>query len=628
MATAVSPDNRNPPVDYAVAVWLGTPKAELGKGLREGWIRAPAGVDVRSWAEQRGLSLGDESVQSVSARPIAPPAPDESSSLPSEPPASIELEGRIEALLQHLDPAMDAATFDRAWQEAGGDDAARGAAFVAFLGRELDVALDPAVDVATQLADVEDRAAAHVGASQFIRIAASTSRELEALAANAGNVRRALAEHSPWVLAGDPSLAGVGDAGGRYDRFDPDTGEPLISDAWIADRAKHDAWRHAQAAGRAPEVEGEGWRFVDRAANDAMTTEVAGNGGAPLHQVVFATDDSDRVVGADGTDRIHGGRGDDLLRGRAGDDLLEGGAGSDVLLGGAGADVLVGQQGADELDGGSGDDDLSGGGGNDELIGGRGNDSLRGGAGKDTYRFDAGDGNDVIEDDSGVLIVDDVPVSGAMHREGDRWLSQDGRLRFTIQDEGSTRSLVIRRPSSGDNDEPASVIRIASWSDGSFGISLADSADEAAAVPASDESLDATDAGNEAPLGMRSPLAAPSPDDDVAQHATSESAGPIPGGTDGFGPSADGAQALIDVPDLSSALDQWTAPQPIDREMGSEVTIGVTPFDVGDALATADFEADDGEGMGNLFVDISSLSVPHRNDAPRVPPELALRTSP
>jgi len=42
----------------------------------------------------------------------------------------------MEAVLQHLDPTMDAATFDMAWQEAGGDDAARGAAFVAFLGRE------------------------------------------------------------------------------------------------------------------------------------------------------------------------------------------------------------------------------------------------------------------------------------------------------------------------------------------------------------------------------------------------------------------------------------------------------------------------------------------------------------
>ena len=41
----VPPADRNPPVDYAVAVWLGTPKEEIEKGLREGWIRRP-GVEL------------------------------------------------------------------------------------------------------------------------------------------------------------------------------------------------------------------------------------------------------------------------------------------------------------------------------------------------------------------------------------------------------------------------------------------------------------------------------------------------------------------------------------------------------------------------------------------------------
>src|SRR5688572_32117904 len=133
-AAAVSAGNRNPPVDYAVAVWLGTPEAELAKGLREGWIRAPAGVDVRSWAEQRGLSIGGEP-DSGSAPPIAPPAPEDVTPVPVEEDPLPEPKGRIEALLRRFDPAMAAGTFELAWQEAEEDDAARGGRLVSFVAR-------------------------------------------------------------------------------------------------------------------------------------------------------------------------------------------------------------------------------------------------------------------------------------------------------------------------------------------------------------------------------------------------------------------------------------------------------------------------------------------------------------
>ena len=52
-------ENRNPPIDYVVAAWLGMPDREVARGLQEGWIRAPAGVDARRWAEQRGFSGGE-----------------------------------------------------------------------------------------------------------------------------------------------------------------------------------------------------------------------------------------------------------------------------------------------------------------------------------------------------------------------------------------------------------------------------------------------------------------------------------------------------------------------------------------------------------------------------------------
>lgn len=632
-AAAVSAGNRNPPVDYAVAVWLGTPEAELAKGLREGWIRAPAGVDVRSWAEQRGLSIGGEP-DSGSAPPIAPPAPEDVAPVPVEEDPLPEPKGRIEALLRRFDPAMAAGTFELAWQEAGEDDAARGGRLVSFVARALNLAFDPAADIASQLANVEHAAAAYAGGSRFVRFAAATSRELETLAASDGGVRRALAEHSPWALAGDPSLARTGDVTGRYDRFDRDTGEALLSDAWIADRAKHTAWRHAQAAGRAPDVEGDGWRFVDRAAGDAVTTEIGGAEGVPLHQVIFASDEGDRVTGGAGTDRVHGGRGDDILRGRAGDDLLEGGAGSDVLQGGAGRDVIAGQQGSDEIDGGTGDDELSGGSGDDELTGGRGNDLLRGGAGDDTYRFDDGDGEDTIEDDSGVLVIDDVAVSGTMRRSGDGWASSDGRFRFALEGEGSERSLVVRGSSVDGIEATSGAIRIASWSEGAFGISLQADAIETENAPGGTESPpDQIHAGSEAPLGVSNAIAPPLPDGDAQADATldAQSASLAAGfSPDWLSTPQHDPWALVDVPALSSALDQWAAPPPVDGSPGPGGALGVTAYDVGDALAATEFQDDDGDGTGNVYFDAlaTPLTLPLRNDGSRAPPELSLRASP
>ena len=618
-------ENRNPPIDYVVAAWLGMPDREVARGLREGWIRAPAGVDARMWAEQRGFSEGEHVPEEEGVGPIAAPSPEEPAPPPLEDPTVRATRERIETLLRRVDPAMDGATFERAWDEAGPDDAARGANLSSFLATALNVAVEPAAEIDTQLAALEERASAYVGDARFLRIAGATSAELQSLGAGDASVRRALAEHSSWALAGDTALARAADATGRYDRFDRDTGEALLSDAWIADRAKHAAWRSAHDAASARGFEEEGWRFVDRAAGESMTTLTGAAAAEWRHQVIFARDEGDRIVGDAGTDRIHGGIGDDILRGRAGDDLLEGGRGDDVLQGGAGRDRLAGQQGSDELDGGAGNDDLAGGSGDDELTGGRGNDVLRGGDGADTYRFDEGDGHDTIDDDSGVIVIDDVELAGTMLRSAEGWLSADRRFTFALEGEGTGRALVVRRTSQEESGGESMAIRIASWNDGAFGIALGSEADD----PGGDD-IDLnrqTPAGSEAPLGAN---AWPHADAAYATHSSGSEA-PLPPDTfDWLSSAPEDALAFVDMPRWSAALDAWASPPVPDVGSMSGDTLGVTSYDVGDAVAGIASDGDDLDGAAHVF--FPTLAMPgspsRRDDGPRSPPDLLLRTSP
>src|SRR5688572_14214021 len=418
-----STSQRNPPVDYVVAAWLGTPKEEIARGLREGWIRPPQGVDVRAWMEERGFAaLGEAASESVPS----PPSPDE---IEGDEPRADEVpdaRARLESLLRRIDPGLQAQTFSDAWNEAGADDESRAQRLAGFVAGELRISVDASAALTAQLGQLEDAAQNLAVDARFVRLAGHSGRALENLAAGDGGVRRALAEHSPWAIAGARELARLADPAGRYDRFDADTGELLLTDAWLGDRARHAAWRHAAVAGDPLGVDGDGWRFVDRAAGDDVSVTLEGSSGArPMNQVIFARDGGDRISGGAGTDRMHGGHGDDMLRGRSGDDLVEGGAGDDVLQGGSGRDHIAGQQGDDELDGGNGNDRLDGGSGDDELSGDRGDDLLLGGSGNDVYRFESGDGVDTIDDAAGVVIFDDTSVAGTMARRGDGWVSAD-----------------------------------------------------------------------------------------------------------------------------------------------------------------------------------------------------------
>lgn len=121
-------------------------------------------------------------------------------------------------------------------------------------------------------------------------------------------------------------------------------------------------------------------------------------------QVIYATDEDDRIItgsgddyvdGKDGNDRIDTGAGDDEVDGGRGDDTLDGGTGNDDLSGHIGDDVLFGRSGDDTLNGGGGDDRLYGGDGDDALLGSMGNDLLVGGDGADTLH--GGSGNDSLD---------------------------------------------------------------------------------------------------------------------------------------------------------------------------------------------------------------------------------------
>jgi len=85
------------------------------------------------------------------------------------------------------------------------------------------------------------------------------------------------------------------------------------------------------------------------------------------------------------------------------------------LTGGEGDDGIAGFNNRDDvIFGNAGHDSLSGNSGNDDLTGGTGDDRLYGGLGDDTYRFGYGQGNDIINDFSGInRVVLDAGITEA-----------------------------------------------------------------------------------------------------------------------------------------------------------------------------------------------------------------------
>lgn len=221
----------------------------------------------------------------------------------------------------------------------------------------------------------------------------------------------------------------------------------------------------------------------------ATKSELPGNQGEIIDQVIKGTGANDVLEGGRGDDIIDGGKGNDILRGGDGDDILhgshgkdrlEGGDGNDSLYGGGGADVLIGGAGDDLLDGGAGRDradysadtagvkidlvegfaygvdsgldklvsieEVTGGSGNDIIRGNEGNNKLYGGAGDDVLagrggvnRIEGGEGYDILE------------VEGA---------SVINAAKGTIQriDGGSDRYLSIEEIRLGAGDDDVRII--------------------------------------------------------------------------------------------------------------------------------------------------------------------------
>lgn len=546
-------------VPYVVAVWMGMPRDDIRAGLRSGTVAPPVG-EAANWlpaeagppaaqdtssgtpvlsaamtlsgasdavnlasapfdtvsltstplsATSNALSLGGEFTlpPRQRVRPSLGATTANAIDAANDPVTAITIDRDVvHGWLSALDPDLTTATFDAIWERADTDDSLRANRIFGYLGRAL---LGAEFSAASASATPEATNAAHAALTEFaadpdhrarvVDLSGKDGAELAQLARSELGYRSALAELDSVALCGNRALFAAHNANGELDRFNADTGEAQISDAWLADRAKFLAWKLAADDGRQTTIDGEqSWSFVDRAAKDASGSPLeieldAANGGALRYQVIFGANDAEVITGRGGTDRIYGGGGDDVLRGGAGADRIEGGQGDDLVMGSAGNDELFGNQGSDELDGGSGADRLSGGGGADILTGGRSDDRLEGGEGNDTYVIDAGDGVDTIVDADGIgsIMLDGAALTGVTQNADGVWMSADGRVEFAFTGEAEEGGTLTIRAFDADADHdgrPTNVIGLREWHNGDLGITLGDGS--AGALAQSESALD------------------------------------------------------------------------------------------------------------------------------------------
>lgn len=454
------------PIPYITAVWSGMARADIEAGIAAGTILPSASVP-------RAGAMGGQG--EVGAEPMSMGTNGDAS---VEAQAAGQMRTDVGGWFQALDPSLTTAAFDKVWERAGANDTERGSTLRGWLAQTLlgdatasDAALDAFVSDPAHRATVVD-------------LGGMSGSEIADLASSDIGYRHALATMQPLAITGNRALFARANADGALDRFDPETGEQQVSDAWIGDRAKLLAWR-ASGEG-APTIDGsEDWMFVDHAVLDADGEPArfelrTGVEGAGQNQVVFGGAKAELLQGVAGSDRMYGGGGSDVMRGAAGADHLEGGDGDDLLMGGAGNDELSGDRGDDELEGGRGHDRLLGGRGNDMLSGGRGDDRLEGGAGDDLYLIEEGDGNDTIVDADGVGAIefDGVEIGGSMALgDGGTWSSADGRARFSfdgVPGEKGTLTVTMQGAPGNAAERPAGVVTVQNWKNGDLGITLAE----------------------------------------------------------------------------------------------------------------------------------------------------------
>jgi RTX calcium-binding nonapeptide repeat (4 copies) len=458
-----------PPIPFVVASWLGYPLERIVAGLQRGSIAPPPGAPpgwLPAGAVAPGVDAdGDADVPTDATDDVLPAVHDDVDS-PSDAAALTsaagdDLRATYQALVRAIDPSVTDQRFEALWIAGGRDEQARAASLGDLLWRTVTGA--PAAADAGDAEAIAAAIEARGTRGTLVSLAAEGSEALARRARSDPAVLGALVAADAYAFAG---VDGVDTGIGRW-RFDPATGEALLSDDWIDDRAKFVAWREALGDGPAAAQGADGsWRFVDRTIDDGGTI-VVGSADAPANQVVFAREGGDRVIGGAAVDRIHGGSGDDVLRGAAGDDLVEGARGDDVLSGGSGRDRVEGGAGADELAGGSNDDALDGGSGDDTLDGGRGDDTLRGGNGHDTYEFALGDGIDLVvdADGDGEILLDGERLTG----------DPSAGVSYVTQDDGAGGTTLVVH--TGGDGAGSGEIRIRDWQQGELGIRLEDAAD-------------------------------------------------------------------------------------------------------------------------------------------------------
>jgi Ca2+-binding RTX toxin-like protein len=511
------------PIDFVVAVWLGMSHQDIVAGLADGRVIPPAGQPVGwippAWANEgfgAPPASGGDAPGTTGSGNAGGAGANDSGSGDSGPEGGgtgdFALDrDHVAALYKQLDPTLSDAAFAALWNRAGETDAARASDLFGYLRRTL---LDES-DVQPQSgeakpADTLEAQAARLSAflaganhqGMVVDLAGKDGAKLLRLAKTDPGYRYALEQLDSIAIVGNRALTAIHDSDGELDRFDPDTGEANLSDAWLSDRAKFLAWKlQTDAGGDAQSDSDSGWTFLDRTTLGAdgkpLRLEIAGKSdSAPQNQVIFGNEDpnGEMLKGATTTDRIYGGGGDDVLRGNAGDDHLEGGKGDDLVLGGVGNDELTGDQGDDELDGGNGADRLDAGSGDDTLLGGRGDDRLAGGAGRDTYVIDPGDGSDTIidSDGDGELQFDGSVLAGATALKDGKYVSDDGKAIFSFDgdaEEGGTLTITFYdKANRGDGDSPTNTVRIKDWKNGDLGIALGDGTAAALAAATADDS--------------------------------------------------------------------------------------------------------------------------------------------
>ena len=242
-----------------------------------------------------------------------------------EPITSSVDRARVKRWFNSLDADLSAETFDSIWTRAGSDDATRAANLTQSLASALLGPMDANASWSrSSIPDaLDDCVADPAHRADVVDLTNRTGAELAELAQGDIGYRYALANLQPFALTGNRSLFAAANADGRYDRFDPDTGEALISDAWLGDRGKFLAWKSASESGGQMAISGtEDWTFTDHSLTDSngepLTIELkTGAADAGTNQVVFGSDDGEIFKGVSGSDRMYGGGGDDVLRGGA-----------------------------------------------------------------------------------------------------------------------------------------------------------------------------------------------------------------------------------------------------------------------------------------------------------------------